>query len=226
MPSKERKPEDGNELDTLAFPDLLESGSPQNGVTGPLEDTAGPDPFDPATLRLPEDLNIALGAKRALLLLPVRKPSREWFVRVIPDPSYHLLTRVIELKDANRETFLVARSLWPELEAEATFTPMWFFLAVNRQQTPFLWSVKPPTPDGRASAWATSALEAVQLAQHRWVRVVPDMGMGGYSVWHATHDATPVWPDLRMPALLRLAFRERYIESLDHPVLKQLRGEV
>jgi hypothetical protein len=29
-----------------------------------------------------------------------------------------------------------------------------------------------------------------------------------------------------MPALLRIAFRDHFIETLDHPILRQLRGEV
>lgn len=185
----------------------------------------GPDPFDPASLALPQDLSVALGVKKALLTLPVRKPSREWFVRVQPDLAYQLHTPVIELKETN-ELYLVRQHLWDTLTGESTFTPMMLFLAVNRQQTPFFWPIRPPGPDGRINSWSKSALEAAQMAMHTWVRVTPDASLGGYNVFYAEHASEPVWPDLSMPALLRIAFRDHFIETLDHPILRQLRGEV
>ena len=35
----------------------------------------------------------------------------------------------------------------------------------------------------------------------------------------------PQWPDVPFKELLRIAFNERYIDSLDHPALQSLRGE-
>jgi hypothetical protein len=70
----------------------------------------GPDPFDPASLRLSEDFNASMGFKKALLTVPVRKPDKSWFVRTHPDPDYRLQTSVIELKE-DRETYLAAREL-------------------------------------------------------------------------------------------------------------------
>ena len=37
--------------------------------------------------------------------------------------------------------------------------------------------------------------------------------------------AAPEWPDLTFAEILRLAFKQRVIDSYDHPFLKQLRGE-
>jgi hypothetical protein len=36
----------------------------------------------------------------------------------------------------------------------------------------------------------------------------------------------PEWPEVPFGELLRIAFRDRLIESLDHPVLRRLRGEI
>src|SRR5690242_11229180 len=70
-------------------------------------DPPGPDPFDPASLRLSQSLSTVIGVKKALLSVPVRKPDRSWFVRVHPSEHYRLQTAVIELKE-DRETYLVA----------------------------------------------------------------------------------------------------------------------
>src|SRR5215510_841665 len=86
-------PQSDPTTDKLA-PQLLGETPPfaPNG-TPPLDE--GPDPFDPERLRLPQDFGAALGVKKALLTLPVRKPAKEWFIRVRPETAYHLQTFVI-----------------------------------------------------------------------------------------------------------------------------------
>ena len=102
-------------LDTAFDPAELERES----STAPA---IGPDPFDPASLRLTSDFSATIGVKKALLSVPVRKPDKAWFVRVHPAEEYHLSTAVIELKE-DRETYLVPPALWNELSTEATFSP-------------------------------------------------------------------------------------------------------
>ena len=41
----------------------------------------------------------AVGLRKQLITVPVRKPSKEWFVRVHPDSDYRLETGVVELKE-------------------------------------------------------------------------------------------------------------------------------
>jgi hypothetical protein len=36
----------------------------------------------------------------------------------------------------------------------------------------------------------------------------------------------PVWPQASMETLMLTAFRDRYLTTLDHPILKRLRGEL
>jgi hypothetical protein len=195
----------------------------------PVDPTArevAPDPFDPASLRLPQDYTASLGVKKALLTVPVRKPGNSWFVRVRPDEPYRLQTAVIELKE-DRETYLVAQPLWPELAAEATFSPRALFTAINRQGVLFLWPIRLPGADGRIDEWSRTALAAVEMAQEGWVRVAANMALGAYEVWPATGQlGEPQWPSTPFTELLRVAFKERYIDSLNHPVLRRLRGEV
>lgn len=211
-------------LDTPS-PDSLDESPPLFVPNGVPRLEAGPDPFDPESLRLPQDFSVALGVKTALLMIPVRRPAREWFIRVHPDAAYHLQTAVIELKEVG-ETYLAAQSLWPALAGESTFTPKMLFLAVNRQQKPFFWPIRLPGSDGRLDSWSKSALEAAQFATRMWIRVAPDQTFGGYTVQYSEHAVDPAWPEHSMSALLRIAFKDRYIDTLDHPILRQLRGEV
>ena len=184
-----------------------------------------PDPFDPVRLRLSQDFALGLGVKKALLTVPVRKPSKEWWFQIHPGEGYRIETCVIDLKE-DREVYLVERSLWPELAGESTFSPRAIFTAMTRQNVLFLWPVRLPGPDGKLDDWNPSALEAADRASGRWVRMASNMHLGAYDVYET--QATwpdPQWPTESLSALLRVAFKDRVIETPDHPVLKGLRGE-
>jgi hypothetical protein len=197
-----------------------------SGRAKPDEQPTSPDPFDPASLRLSQDFSASLGVKKALLTVPVRKPDKSWFVRVHPDEAYRLQTAVIELKE-DRETYLVARELWPHLATEATFSSRALFTAMNRQGVLFLWPIRLPGPDGRVDEWSRTALEAAQLAVQSWVRVSANTSLGAYEVVQATGSlGEPIWTQTPFGELLRVAFKDRYIDNLNHPVLRRLRGEV
>jgi hypothetical protein len=213
--------------DTTANRQSAVNGEPASPAanTAPKSDLA-PDPFDPASLRLRGDLTAAMGVRKALLSVPVRKPDKTWFLRVHPDEAYSLQTAVIELKE-EKETYLVARELWPALAGEATFGSRALFTAIARQGVMFLWPVRLPGPDGKLDEWSRTALAAAQLARTRWVRVTANMALGAYDVWEGGADLSePVWPDTPFSDLLRVAFGKWYIDAPDHPVLRRLRGEV
>jgi hypothetical protein len=99
------------------------------------------NPFDPARLRLSQDFVAAAGVKKILTTVPVRKPSKEWFVRTHPDPTYHINSCVIELKE-DSEVYLVDRPLWDMLAAEATFGPRALITTINKQGVLFLWPIR------------------------------------------------------------------------------------
>jgi hypothetical protein len=186
--------------------------------------SAPSDIFDVARLRLSQNFADTVGVKKALLTVPVRKPDRQWFVRVHPDPAYRLDVAVLELKD-ERETYLVDPVLLPELPGEVS--PKILFTAVNRQEALFLWPVRLPNADNRRDNWGSSALQAAQLAISSWVRVASNMSLGAYEAFEASATIPePVWPEVGFKNLLEIAFRDHFIRDLDHPVVKKLRGEL
>ena len=87
------------------------------------------------------------------------------------------------------------------------------------------WPVPLPGPDGRRNTWHEAAQQAALEATKRWVRVKANMAAGTYDVDAAAAEiAAPEWPDLPMAQLLKLAFGDRMITSIDHLVVKRLRG--
>jgi hypothetical protein len=60
----------------------------------------------------------------------------------------------------------------------------------------------------------------------KWIRLKANIALGAYEIHVAESEmADPVWPDLSFTELLRIAYRDRMITSLDHPVVKRLRGQ-
>jgi hypothetical protein len=73
--------------------------------------------------------------------------------------------------------------------------------------------------------WHRSAREAAELATTRWVRCKANRSLGAYEIFQAEAGITePTWPELTFQEIIRIAFRDRLIMSLDHPVIKRLRG--
>jgi hypothetical protein len=180
------------------------------------------DPFDLASLRLNPSFLETAGVKKLLNTVPSRRPSPQDFVRVHPSPDSRENFAMIELKD-DREDFLVRPELLADLAGEVIFKTI--FTAINRQGVVFLWPVKLPKPDDRKSDWPRSAREAAELAMTKWVRMKANLSLGAYEITVAESVmADPVWPDLSFVELYRIAYRDRMITSLDHPVIKRLRG--
>ena len=182
------------------------------------------DPFNLSRLRLSQDFASQVGVKKALLTVPVRKPTRQEFVRVHPDPAWRLETAVLELKE-ERETYLVDPDLWGELPGE--IIPKALFTTINRQGVVALWPVRLPGEDGRHDEWNRSALEAAHMAMGGWIRVAANMSLGAYEVFQAVADLPePEWPEIDFQEVLRIAFKSRFVQDTDHPVVRRLRGEM
>jgi hypothetical protein len=181
-----------------------------------------PDPFDLSNLRLSQSFVETAGVKKLLKTVPVHKPNPQDFVRVHPNPEYRENFPVIELKD-EREEYVITTALVPELVGE--FVNKTLFTAINRQGVLFLWPVRLPDPEGKQMEWWRSAREAAELAMKQWIRTKANTSLGAYEMFVAESAMSePVWPEATYQELIRLAFRDRLISSLDHPVIKRLRG--
>lgn len=183
------------------------------------------DPFNPESLRLSQDF-ADVGVKKMLTTVPVRKPNRQEFVRVHPNGLYYLETAVIVLKE-DRETYLVKPALVSELSEE--IVRMALYTTISRQDVLFLWPIPLPGADGRLNPWHRSAFTAAEITKkkQRWIRVMANMDLHAYEVREAPGKIPdPEWPNLTFEEILKIAFKDRFIDGMDHPVLRRLRGEV
>ena len=227
-PAPEPEPEVEQELESAPpEPKAETNGSsqvPPNGADGAADVPEDLDPFaDPSKLVISQDFGRAAGVEKLLTVVPVRKPLKHDFVRVHPDPGFRMSPAgIVELRE-EREVYLVMPHLAAELAGEYRF--MTLYMAVNSKGVPFIWPIPLPEEGGRKNLWAESGHEAAAHAVKSWVRVTANMSLGAYEIKRATTlVADPEWPAMPFGELLKIAFRGYLIGSLDHPVVRRLRG--
>jgi hypothetical protein len=204
-------------------------GGGGNGVhppeASPEERAPAGDIFDDLdSLRINPDTLSGAKAKELLLHVPVRRPSRTEFVRVNPDPGMTLATGVFIDREERGECYLVHPSLWDALEGE--YKSMLLVFAITRHNVPILWPIGQPDDRGRSNAWHEVARTAAERAKSQWIRLIPDMRLGSYRVYPAEGDIPePVWPTCDFRELMKIAFKGRVIDTIDHPIIRdKLRG--
>jgi hypothetical protein len=177
---------------------------------------------DLTRLRLSQDFANNASTKKLIVAVKIRRPNKQEFIRVRPGDEWQFSSALLE---HDREIYIVDSALWGLLQAE--ISPAVLKLATTRQGDVFLWSLKLPSLDGRDDHWSMSRRAAAEHAETRWVRVVANMDAGLYDVHAAASELDePVWPDEDFTTILELAFKNRVIDSVDHPVVKKLRGEL
>ncbi len=122
--------------------------------------------------------------------------------------------------EKEREIFAVDLRAVPGLREECFFATL--FTAINRAGVVFLWPVKVPVDGEKVLEWHSSAAMAAQHATKAWTR--SGSNMSGRLRSHGGHwrIPEPEWPEIPFKDIYRIAFRDKIIRSLDHPVVKRL----
>lgn len=174
------------------------------------------------SLALPQNFSEMAMVKKEVLIVPVRRPGTQQWFQPHPDPDWRLSVAVVEIKE-DGENYIVAPNMQEELLGE--WVPKVLVPCQTRQSTIMLWPVRLPDADGKHNSWHASALEIVDTYGGQWIRVVANREAGGYDVICPISEfPAPDWPT-NADTLLERAFKGRIIDSADHRILKQLRGE-
>lgn len=180
--------------------------------------------LDLTALRLPQNFGAVAGVKKVITTVPVRKPGNQTFARVHPDAEWSMAALILQLKE-DGECYFVLPALGAELAQEVRAKQLYTY--VGRDGNVALWPVNLPGDDGRLDQWSQSAHSAADMAKSKWIRMTANRHVGAYDVYEAPNlSDEPVWPDLSFREVLNLAFKDRLITSLDHPIVKRLRGEI
>jgi hypothetical protein len=89
-----------------------------------------------------------------------------------------------------------------------------------------LWAVKVPQTDrGMPNSFSQSTWDAVAILEKQWGRLDMNESGTGYDVilpepqW-----PEPDWRDESLGSLIRKAFKGRFVDDMDHDIIKKLRG--
>ena len=162
-----------------------------------------------------------VATKLILTSVPIRKPNKTEFIQVHPERELSVAT--LKLKDEFEEWVIdadIAKHV-PEHIVVKTVVH-----AVNTKGISFLWPLKVSTKDGKTlDHWSETALIASKEARGKWIKVMSDPALGGYRCSMALGDLPePKWPAESWEEVMNIAFRERFIDSPDHQVIRRLRG--
>ena len=99
---------------------------------------------------------------------------------------------------------------------------------MTRQAVPFIWPIRLPGPDGKIDDWN----RVCPLRRRRYgseplgfaLRLTCTPAVTTFTRPPPSRPE-PDWPDMAFNALLRIAFKGKVIDTLDHPMLRRLRGE-
>lgn len=164
-------------------------------------------------------------AKKRILGIPVRKPNRDEWVMTHPDNAMRTppVLAVRTRENVVEEIHIVRPDIVPHVSSHE-MTPYILQATINTGGAFFMWPLRLPKSD-RGDLWAQSGLEAAERARGHWRRVIA--GDGCYEVAEPVADnlTEPVWPTMTLDEVLTIALRDFIIDSVDHPVLRRLRGD-
>lgn len=185
--------------------------------------TSVPDPFDPSRFRLNPSTQIVCTTK-VLTTVRVDKPGIADFVRTSTKSDHWLPVAILDLKDGEG-TYLLTPEIHAALSTEPTVRVVTLVLYVGKNGVVGLWPLTIPNENARQNSWHVSAFQAATFAKDTWIRVRSNMDTKSYETIIAEFYDLPTWPKETMQQLLGIAFRNRVIDSLDHPILRRLRGQ-
>jgi hypothetical protein len=174
-------------------------------------------------LRIDQNFANLVGVEKIIARVPIRKPSKQEWVRVHPDEKFHMQMALLE-DELENEFYALAPELVGSVTQELVFKKLYY--SINREGVVFLFPAKLHDSTGRLDSWNSSRHKAAITAMEQWVRVVSNRSLGAYDIYISkTKLNDPTWPELSINEILEIAFEGRIITDMNHPILKTLRGE-
>jgi hypothetical protein len=173
--------------------------------------------------RVDQNFNLHVQARKKAVCVPVEKPNRQQWVCIHPDPAWRMAAIVLEDKE-NRRTYIVEPSIAPDVAEDLAHKLLVAY--VTRAGNPGLWPIKLQDEGGRIDTYSESALAIVTDHAGKWIRVLSDQNDKTYNVLESSSMELSAlkWPEAGFEWMFQTAFRNRVIRSLEHPILKALRG--
>lgn len=178
--------------------------------------------------KIPQNFGSEVATKKVITSIQIKKPNKHSFIRVMSENGIPMNfdCLMLEYKEGvGTDTYFVTPEIAEEISSE--MVPKRIYVAIDRQNNFFLWSVRLPDAEGKLDQWNEAAHEAAKLAAKSWIRISANMSAGCYDVHEAIGSLKdPEWPTMPLEEMLNLAFKGKVIDSMEHPIIQKLKGAV
>lgn len=171
------------------------------------------------------DKNAEECGKMVYSTVPVRRINPKVYSCIHPDPDCRVVLPCLEHEEEMTKTYYLST---PEIAADIRddLKNREFIPCVTRDGAYFLWPVAYYESGRRMDSWTFLARAIIKKYPGKWIRVIPNSKTNSYDCRMAINQpSSPQWPEGGIEWLIETAFRDRIIDSHDHEILKQLRGE-
>jgi hypothetical protein len=129
------------------------------------------------------------------------------------DRAFYFLLQI-----EGRDPYIVHPSITKEKE-EDTIRPVLLVRYVTMAGEEGLWPLKLNESDGKSNAWNASAMNILELAETRWVRLVNAKKHYRHNPSKKTlEQVPPKFTNRPFADLVNVAFKDRVVNSLDHEI--------
>lgn len=182
---------------------------------------------DTSAYTAPEDdlvniVSVGLGA----IAVRSRPPRDDWF-RAHPEGA--MATGMTLIKGKMGELHAVRTELIPVADPEITkaLVRASVTACMTVDGAKFLWVILRPAGNANQQHY-DNAISARDLARSTWIRFYWDANQESHITVTPKHStaADPKWPDATLDAWIDKAFRGKFIDNLDHPLFRKIRGEL
>lgn len=166
--------------------------------------------------------------KRDLTIIPVRKPKKTEFFRKRPGEEYEGDFPIyvdddgeISLIGPQNMSFFFDQGLISRVRLHV--------LIVHGSGVLLLSPIGLPDENGKVNSYNRSRSEAYHKAETAWVRIAANKSLGGYDLWTPESPIPePEWPTApgTLNEMLAIAFKGKYINDPNHPIINKLRGKL
>jgi hypothetical protein len=154
--------------------------------------------------------------------IEVRKPKKQEWFRSHPEMFAEIS---VVRRESTGDFYAVDPELVHELEEETR--EAYIAAAISYEGALFLWPIIKPKADGSGIQLFENDLADLSLSRECWIRRQWMSGSKSYRVDQANTDRQPDWPDnTSINDWVERAFRGRFIDTLDHTLVRQLRGDL
>jgi hypothetical protein len=201
---------------------------PARDVSGakPQPSNAPPDPFDPMSLGISTEYAAAINEQTSTKP-EGRRPNEQEYFRVSPLPEHRLPVASIADKQDNGKVYIISGPILDAVKAEfpRLVRAVLIVTAQTLIGTILAWPV--PLAEDRGGKWNSQQRVASEQGKMMWTNMASNHSRAQYDISTVDNPKEVDWKSFPPFAeILRQAFSERLIDSIDHPLLKKLRGKI